>query len=163
MAGGGRARFINAPQDLKRKAVSYQKGLDLVLTPDLVAGFEAVVNKSRDRFVSSVAPLLARLRSLQAGALASPAATADFLTQVQEISYTIKGLGGTLGYPLATTAAKSLNDFVLHRKGLDAKRADVIRVHVDALYLILADPHASDPGTQHAVIDGLLRVSSKFA
>lgn len=163
MAGSSRARFISAPQELKRKAVGYQKGLELALTPDLVSGFEAVVNKSRDRFVASVAPLLARLRGLQGGALASPEATAAFLAQVQEVSYTIKGLGGTLGYPLATTAAKSLNDFVLDRETLDRKKLDVIRVHVDALYLILARPAASEDATQRAVIEGLFRIAEKFA
>lgn len=163
MAGSRRARFISAPQELKRKAISHQRGLELALTPDLVSGFEAVVNNSRDRFVSSIAPLLARLRGLQDGALATPEATAAFLAQAQEVSYTIKGLGGTLGYPLATTAAKSLNDFVHHREFLDARRLDVIRIHVDALYLILAQPHAGDGATQRAVIDGLFRISEKLA
>jgi hypothetical protein len=162
-AGGRRARFISPPQELKRKAISHQKGLELALTPDLVAGFEAVVNKSRDRFVASVAPLLAKLRGMQFSALNTAEATAAFLVETQAVSYTIKGLGGTLGYPLATAAAKSLNDFVHHRETLDAKRLDVIRVHVDALYLILAQPHAADSATQRAVIDGLYQLSQRYA
>lgn len=163
MTGGGRrARFISARQDLKRKAVNYQKGLELALTPDLVSGFETVVNRSRDRFVASVAPLLAKLRALQAAALATPEAAAAFIVETQAVSYAIKGLGGTLGYPLATAAAKSLNDFVHHRDRLDAKGLDVIRVHVDALYLILAQPQAEDDPTQRAVIDGLFQLTEKY-
>ncbi len=163
MPGGSRrARFISPPQDLKRKAINYQKGLELALTPDLVAGFEAVVNRSRDRFVASVAPLLAKLRGLQAEALATPEAAMAFIVETQAVSYAIKGLGGTLGYPLATAAAKSLNDFVHHRETLDTKGLDVIRVHVDALYLILAQPQSSDSATQRAVIDGLFQLSDKF-
>lgn len=163
MAGPSRARFISAPLELKRKAVSYQKGLELALTPELVSGFEAVVNRSRDRFVASVAPLLAKLRSLQAGALATRETATEFIVETQAVSYAIKGLGGTLGYPLATAAAKSLNDFVHHRETLDTRRLAVIRLHVDALYLILAQPEASDSATQRAVIDGLFQISEKFA
>lgn len=160
--GSRRARFISPPQELKRKAVNYQKGLELTLTPDLVSGFETVVNKSRDRFVAAVAPLLAKLRGLQADALKTPDATAAFIVETQAVSYTIKGLGGTLGYPMATAAAKSLNDFVHHREALDAKCLDVIRVHVDALYLILAQPHGADSATQRAVIDGLFQLSQRY-
>jgi hypothetical protein len=133
-----KVRIIRPPDDLRRRAVNNLRGLSLDLTPGERQRIESAVHRSKDRFVRQVAERLKALRAAQGAAEADPKARPDYLRRLQDESLAIKGLGGTFGYPLVTSIASSLNDFLLKRQDVDAKQLTVIRLHIDAIYVILA-------------------------
>lgn len=132
-----KVRIIRPPDDLRRRAVNATRGFNLDLTPAEISRIESAVNRSKNRFVSQVADRLKALRALHQDAEAKPELRPAYLAQLRDDSLAIKGLGGTFGYPLVTSIAASLNDFVLKRETVDAAQLVVIRLHIDAIYVIL--------------------------
>jgi hypothetical protein len=47
-------------------------------------------------------------------------------------------MGGTFGFPLMTMVAKSLSEFLERKRPLGANQLAVISLHVNMLYVILA-------------------------
>ena len=132
-----KVRIIRPPDDLRRRAINATRGLNLDLTPAEIARIETAVHRSKDRFVSQIADKLKALRALHHEAEAKPELRPGYLAQLRDESLAIKGLGGTFGYPLVTAIAASLNDFVLKRDTAEMPQLLVIRLHIDAIYVIL--------------------------
>ncbi len=156
-----RARIINPPQDLKRRAISATKGLNIDLTPQELAKIETAVHKSKDRFVSQVAEKLKALRTTHHDVEANPGLLGAYLGQLRDESLAVKGLAGTFGFHLVTTVASSLNDYVLKRTEASERQLIVIRLHIDMLYVLLAraqQPH----GGMRAETEGELLASFKI-
>lgn len=133
-----KVRIIRPPDDLRRRALNATRGLNLDLTPAEISRIETAVNRSKNRFVSQVAEKLKALRALHHEAEAKPELRPAYLAQLRDDSLAIKGLGGMFGYPLVTSIAASLNDFVLKRETAEAPQLIVIRLHIDAIYVILS-------------------------
>ncbi len=138
-----KARIIRPPDDLRRRAVNSTRGLNIDLTPAERARIETAVHRSKDRFVSQVANKLRTLRVTHTDAEGKPDLRPGYLKQLRDESLAIKGLGGTYGYPLVTAIAGSLNDFVLKRDTVDDRQLEVVRLHIDAIYVILARKSAA--------------------
>lgn len=141
-----RVQIIPPSNELKRKAVNFKKGLDLQPTPDILRKIEEVVHRSSDKFITEVAGHLSRLRPLHAEAQAKKTQRPAYLEAARDASLTIKGLGGTFGYPLLTGFAKSMNDF---SKTIDTptdKQMMILGLHIDALYVTLAQRIAGEGG-----------------
>ena len=156
-----RARIINPPQDLKRRAISATKGLNIDLTPEEIAKIETAVHKSKDKFVSQVAEKLRALRVTHHDVEKVPELQGAYLAQLRDESLAIKGLAGTFGFHLITTMASSLNDYVLKRTDASARQLIVIRLHIDMLYVLLA--RAQQPGGgMRAETEGELLASFKI-
>jgi hypothetical protein len=156
-----RARIINPPQDLKRRAVSATKGLNIDLTPQELAKIETVVHKSKDRFVSQIAEKLKALRVTHQDAEKNSGLHKSYLAQLLDESLAIKGLAGTFGFHLVTTVASSLNDFVINRTVATERQLIVIRLHIDMLYVLLARAQQPRGGLQ-AETEGELMASFKI-
>lgn len=156
-----RARIINPPQDLKRRAISATKGLNIELTPAELAKIETVVHKSKDRFISQVAEKLKALRTTHPEAEKNPGIHKAYLGRLLDESLAIKGLAGTYGFNLVTAVASSLNDFVINRTAATERQLIVIRLHIDMLYVLLA--RAQQPqGGLRAETEGELLASFKI-
>jgi hypothetical protein len=156
-----RARIINPPQELKRRAISATKGLNIELTAQELAKIETAVHKSKDRFVSQVAEKLKALRVTHSDVETNPGLQGTYLGQLRDESLAIKGLAGTFGFHLVTTVASSLNDYVLKRTEASERQLIVIRLHIDMLYVLLAraqQPH----GGMRAETEGELLASFKI-
>ena len=133
-----KVRIIRPPDDLRRRAVNATRGLNFDLTKAEISRIETAVHRSKDRFVSQVAEKLKALRALHQDAETTPDLRPAYLGQLRDESLAIKGLGGMFGYPLVTSIAGSLNDFVLKRETVDDKQLAVVRLHIDSIYVILA-------------------------
>jgi chemotaxis protein histidine kinase CheA len=156
-----RARIINPPQDLKRRAISATKGLNIDLTPEEIAKIETAVHKSKDKFVSQIAEKLKALRVTHHDVEKAPELQGAYLAQLRDESLAIKGLAGTFGFHLITTMATSLNDYVLKRAEASARQLIVIRLHIDMLYVLLS--RAQQPGGgMRAETEGELLASFKI-
>ncbi|MEQ8586814.1 MAG: transcriptional regulator [Thalassobaculaceae bacterium] len=158
-----RAQIIPPRADLRRKAVNYSKGFDLKLSPAMVQKLEQVVHKARDTFTADIADRLVAMRTALRDVGDDPEAERQVLSLVYDHSLEIKGAGGTIGYDLLTAIGKSLNDFVTGMTELDRRRTDVIDLHIDALYVVLANRITGRGGpTEAAVLKAFSAVRTKF-
>ena len=158
-----RAQIIQPRSDLKRKAVNLTTGFDLRLTPELIKQLEDVVHKSRDGFTKDIGERLAAMRQLLAETGPEPEAQNVLVTSLYESSLAIKGAGGTIGYDLLTLIGKSLNDFVTGLKSLDDRQRPVVGLHIDALYVVLANRITGRGGVvEKAIVDAFVEARRKF-
>ncbi|WPZ35642.1 hypothetical protein T8K17_05740 [Thalassobaculum sp. OXR-137] len=160
-----RAQIIPPRPDLRRKAVNYSKGFDLKLTPAMVEKLEQVVHKARDNFTADIAARLVAMRAALREAAESETDEKDrgVLSAIYADSLEIKGAGGTIGFDLLTAIGKSLNDFVTGLETLDRRRVDIINLHIDALYVVLADNITGRGGpTEAAVLRAFSALHQKF-
>jgi len=138
MAKADKPRLIKAPQGLRQRAVNYTTGLELTLTDDVRAKIETVITESADEFSKDVLAKLREMRRQVKAAEDDELQRIFILSTISEIAFDIKGMGGTFGYPLLTHLAKSLHDFVA-RVGLpNEAQLEVISIHIDAMYVVLA-------------------------
>jgi hypothetical protein len=158
-----RAQIIPPRPDLRRKAVNQTKGFDFKLPPAMVQKLEAVVHKAKDSFTEDIAARLVSMRK----ALRDPIETQEDQRRVISLIYTnsreIKGAGGTIGYDLLTGIGKALNDFAGSLTELDRRRVEVIDLHIDAMYVVLADRITGTGGpTEAALLKAFSIVREKF-
>jgi hypothetical protein len=157
-------RIIKPPDDLRRRAVNSTRGLNIELTAQERTRIETAVHRSKDRFVSQIAEKLKSLRAAQAEAETKPELCATYLERLRDESLAVKGLGGMFGYPLVTTIASSLNDFVIKLRIANHAQLLVIRHHIDALYVILARQMSRlRPETEGELVASLRIMAEKFA
>lgn len=142
----GKPQFIAAPQDLRRKAVNYRTGTDINLTPEMVQKIERVIAAKGDAFAIEILDKLRAMRRTIADAGSDMIARTVVRPGVAALALEIKGMGGMFGYPLLTKLAKSLNDFSLSLDTPNPKQFEVMRLHVDAMYVILAQ-HVTGEGS----------------
>ncbi len=161
-----RAQIIPPRSDLRRKAVNRTKGFDLKLTPETLRKLTEVVHRAHDDFTSDISQRLVAMRdildfvraddSLEAGRVGLARLYADSLE--------IKGAGGTIGYDLLTLIGKSLNDFVGRLTVLEETEMRVIELHIDALYVVLANRIKGAGGEiEGEVVDAFRALNAKFA
>ncbi|MDF1792370.1 MAG: transcriptional regulator [Thalassobaculaceae bacterium] len=158
-----RAQIIPPRPDLRRKAVNYTKGFDLKLSPAMVEKLEQVVHKARDNFTTDIAGRLVAMRKALREIGEAEGGDKSVLALIYANSLEIKGAGGTIGYDLLTAIGKSLNDFVTGLGELDRRRTDIIDLHIDALYVVLANRITGRGGpTEAAVLKAFSAVRAKF-
>jgi hypothetical protein len=133
-----KAQIIPPRADLKRKAVNFKKGIELTLPPAMVAKLEHVVHRSRDKFTVDLTRRLTAIRQgcelVENGGMEM----SRFISEAHEESMEIKGAGGTIGYQLVTEIGRLIDVFLKDKQDLDATQMQVLKLHVDALFVVLA-------------------------
>jgi hypothetical protein len=156
MAGRTKAQIIPPSNELRRKAVNYKKGFSVDLTPSEMRELEKVVHAATDKFTIAASASLKALRELVADARAGKTKPADIIRRVAREALDLKGLGGTFDYPLVTRIAKSLNDYASQLGKIGKPQLDVVGVHVDALYVLMAQRITGTGGeTEWQVLEAL--------
>jgi hypothetical protein len=131
-------QIIPPQTELKNRAVNFAKGFDIDLSPDQIADLEQVVQRSSETFVRDIGIELTNTRQFCSVAISDGTKVGQALQRCTELAYSVKALGGTFQYPLMTQIAKSLEIFVAGRTTANKKQLMVARLHIDALYVILA-------------------------
>lgn len=149
--------FIAAPQNLRRKAVSLTVGMPVVLTPETAAKLEKVIASHGDNFAVEILDKLRDLRKLILEAAAEPQDRYLMLPKVGYAALDIKGMGTMFGYPLLTILAKSAHDFVKRLGAVTEAQFEVIRLHVDAMYVVLAQQVTGEGSTTEKEVVKMLR------
>lgn len=138
MAKGDKPRLIKAPQGLRQRAVNFTTGLELTLTDEVREKIEAVIEASADSFAQEILDKLRDMRQQVKAAEDDELQRIFILSNIAEIAFDIKGMGGTFGYPLLSHLAKSLHDFI-GKLGLpNEAQLEVISIHIDSMYVVLA-------------------------
>ncbi|MBP7066077.1 hypothetical protein [Ferrovibrio sp.] len=133
-----RPRIIKAPQGLRQRAINYKTGFDLNLTDELRARIEATILESKDEFSTEVLDKLREMRRLAKEAEVDEFQRIFILGTITDLAFDVKGMGGTFGFPLLTQLAKSLHDFMAKLALPNDRQFEVISIHIDALYVVLA-------------------------
>lgn len=159
-----KAQFLRPNETLKRKALNFERGLGLTLSDEEIDRVTKAVDNSRDEFISSVATKLRAIRVNLPQAIAGGAeAISALLAETKRESYEIKGLGATFGFPLLTAIAKFLNDYVMDRRTLTGRQVEVVRLHVDMLYVVLAQRLTHiDPEREQELLTAFEELTTKI-
>lgn len=153
--------FLPPPQDLRRKAVNFQKGFRLRLEPEELRRLEAVIERAADALHKEAADKLRLLRAaLEDVATGNRADQA--MRAIRSLSLDIKGMGGMFKYPLLTAFAKSLNDFTTGINYPTPVQLDIIAAQIDALHVVLARHiQGGGGGTERALLEALRQATAK--
>lgn len=135
---GEKPRLIKASQELRRKAVNRSKGLDFVLPPEMKQRLEGVIAAAAPSFEQDILARLAELRHLLAGVGHDDFALIFLMPQLRELAFDIKGMAGTFGYHLLSDLAKGLKDFLEQIDMPKSLEFDLVAIHIDAIYVLLA-------------------------
>lgn len=133
-----KAQIIPPSTELRRRAVNSKQGFSINPRPEELKKIENAVHQSGDKFIASVAAALRSLRSALASAEHDPSRWEPLIGDIRRHAFDIKGLGGTFDYPLLTEIARSLHAAAGRVGDTNPKQMAIIRCHIDALYVVLA-------------------------
>lgn len=161
MARRPKVQIIPPPQDLKRKAVNFRKGVALNLGPRELRRIETVIQSSGDRFAQEALARVRVLRHTIEDVRENADARPNFLSLVRRAARDLKGLGGTFGYPLLSAVARSLDGFVRARTQADDNQLLVIRLHLDTIYVVLLQRITGPAGEIETELIQALSIANK--
>ena len=162
MSKKDKPRLIKAPQELRQRAVNATTGLDLTLTDEVRARIETVIADSADAFSKEVLDKLREMRKQVKQAEGDELSRIFIMSTIAELAFDIKGMGGTFGYPLLSHLAKSLQDFIARLGLSNETQLEVISIHVDAMYVVLAQGiHHQGGKTEKALLETLQTAVAK--
>ena len=156
-----------APTDggIERRAIAQiaRDGFSVELTPSEMRQLEKVVHAATDKFNVLASTNLKALRELIASAQEGKTPAETIIKRVAREALDLKGLGGTFDYPLVTRIAKSLNDYTTDLSKIGKRQIEVVALHVDALYVILAQRiTGTGSETEWQVLEALGQATRKF-
>jgi chemotaxis protein histidine kinase CheA len=161
MDDDSKVEVITPPDNLKDKVKPDGSG---GVDDKVLARVEAVVPSMGGDFV-----LWAEkdLKSLQQALASLKSETADqkkFLNTIFQISHDIKGQGGSFDFGLLTAVGDSLCRFTEEREKANAAEIEAIKLHVEALKLVLKERLKGDGGEMGAaLLNGLRQVVDKLS
>lgn len=136
------AEFIQPPDTLKSKVSYGPGGVDL----EALERAEAVIAGLQDNYVDWVQDDLRRLQALYQQTVGDPAERKERIDAMFRIAHDIKGQGGSFGYDLMTRIGNQLCRLMEGRDDLAPAEFEVVRLHIDAMRLIIGERMQGDGG-----------------
>lgn len=153
--------IIEVPNRLKAKVSYGPDGVDA----ERLERTEAMILDLRSEYELWVLDDLRRLQAALDTALAAAGeARAKAVRTVFEISHDMKGQGGSFNYGMITQVGGHLCNFVESRPDFEDQDMEVIRLHVEAMRLVIAQKMGGDGGRPgQALLKGLQAVIAKVS
>lgn len=149
--GKGGVEFIDPPDTLTNKVSVTSGGVD----PDVLEKAEQIIANMQSSYLDWVEDDLARIQALYSRLLNEPEAKAEILKDIFTIAHDVKGQGGSFDFPLMTRIGNSLCRFIERiGDGQADKQSVVIKVHIDAMRVVISNKMSGDGGK---IGDNLLR------
>lgn len=163
MAVKSKVQIIQAPTDLRKRAVNFKTGFGVILSPQETQKLQLVVERSSDEFTRNIGEKLKALREEMAVFEDGEAPSKALVERIVADALEIKGLGGTFKFPLLTQIAKSLHDYATQITEPNAWNTVIVSHHIDALYVVLAQRITGLGGRIEAeLLKALRAASTKF-
>ena len=160
MSGDDKPEIIQPPSHLKDKVSITPGGIDL----DALDKAESIIAGMQDAYLEWVEEDLAKLVALldKVGSAGGGGRKAVF-EEIFSVSHDVKGQGGSFDYPLMTHIGNHLCRFIERIDGEPSeKHIDVVRVHVDAMRMVIARRMSGDGGrVGESLIRGLVAAIDK--
>ena len=131
-------RFRNTLKD-KVGYIGTPGGEPAKIDPAALEKANAALEQMKEDYPDWVQKNIDDLRMHHARLVDSPRERLRRYGQMREIAHDMKGQGGTFGYPLMTTFATSLHDFVGPRAGTTDNHIEVIKSHIDSMSAVIKD------------------------
>jgi len=156
-AGDPRPEFISPPDTLRDKAPMTADGVN----PQTLAEAEKIIAGMQSNYLEWVEDDLARLQALVAEMdAAAPEGRKAVLDRIFEVAHDVKGQGGSFDYPLMTAIGNQLCRFIERLEGTPTDvQLQVVRLHVDALRLVIAERMSGDGGPAGERLVGALKAA----
>lgn len=135
-------RFRNVLRD----KVGAGGGATAKIDPAAVEKAAAALAAMAEDYPDWVAKHIEQLRLHHARCVDTPGERARHYGAMREIAHDMKGQGGTFGYPLMTTFAASLYDFVGPNAGTTDAHVEIIKSHIDAMAAVIKERVKGDGG-----------------
>lgn len=160
MSGEEKPEFIQPPNTLKSKVSLGPGGVDL----DALERAEAVIANLKDNYLEWVEDDLVKIQAFYDRlAATAPEERKPLLQDVFRVAHDIKGQGGSFGYHLMTQLGNQLCRFIEGIKECGPTELEAIKVHIDAMRLVIGSRWEGDGGNQGKnLVAGLQLVLNKF-
>lgn len=155
--------IIEVPNLLRDKVSYGPDGMDQKALERLDA---SIVNDLKAEYVDWAQRDLAKLQDAfdQALAVGPGEQRRAAMQALFAVAHEIKGQGGSFHYDLMTTIGNQLSQFVEHRESFDEAEMNVVRVHIDALRMVIAQHLEGDGGAAgKALVRGLQLIIAKVS
>jgi hypothetical protein len=129
-------RFRNVLRD---KVGAGMGGAVMKIDPAAIEKAAAALEAMAEDYPDWVAKHIDELRQHHARCVDTPNDRPRHYTGMREIAHDMKGQGGTFGYPLMTTFAASLYDFVGLNAGTTDAHIEIIKSHIDAMAAVIKE------------------------
>jgi len=151
--------FIQPPHDLVLKAPLTPGGVDV----EAIAKAEAMIANLQDDYLVWADEDTTKLEQACDVLTHDPLDPEAAKAEVFHVAHDMKGQGGSFGYDLITVVGDQLCRFVEGLEGAPSRtEADVLRVHVETIRLILSKRMTGDGGQEGALLlDGLQQTVRK--
>ncbi|MBY0431428.1 MAG: phosphorelay protein [Rhodospirillales bacterium] len=156
---GDKAEFIHPPNTLKSKVSYGPDGVDM----DMLEKAEAVIANLQGSYLEWVQEDLTKLQALYSEAAADESRRPEVFRKIFGISHDVKGQGGSFGYNLMTIIGNQLCRFIEGSKATGTSEMEVIKLHIDAMRLVIGQRLEGDGGKiGDNLVRGLQAVVSKI-
>jgi len=153
------AQVINPPQTLQNKV---EKGGPGAVDLEALAKAEEVIANLADDYLDWVREDLERLETAYEQLKNADGDAADALESVFQIAHDMKGQGGSFGYDLMTAIGDQLCRLVEKMETAGPRELKMIRVHIDAMRVIITKELKGDGGNEgRQLLMGLTLVGGK--
>jgi len=153
------AQVINPPQTLQNKV---EKGGPGAVDLEALAKAEEVIANLADDYLDWVREDLERLETAYEQLKNADGDAADALENVFQIAHDMKGQGGSFGYDLMTAIGDQLCRLVEKMETAGPRELKMIRVHIDAMRVIITKELKGDGGNEgRQLLMGLTLVGGK--
>lgn len=140
---GDKPEFIQPPSHLKDKVTVSATGIDL----ETLEKAELLIAGMQDSYLEWVEEDLRKLQALEAELDAAIRPRGAVLKDVFAIAHDVKGQGGSFDYPLMTLIGNHLCRYIERLEGEPTdKNVEVVKVHISALRLVIAQRMSGDGG-----------------
>lgn len=151
---------INPPNRLSSKVGVGGPG---AVTPETLEKAEKVIVDMTGNYLEWVERDLADLDEAYAALKAQPGVR-DNLDRIFRLSHDIKGQGGSFGFMLMTAIGNELCRFIESCEEVGPGQLDVVRLHIDAMKVVIGDRLRDDGGDRgEALLVGLQQVIDKVS
>ncbi len=154
---------ILPPDYSLKKMIGENVNIKEVFTEEVVEKAQGTIDLHQDKFLEWAINDVASLEAAYQKALDNAASNEAAVTEIEEISATLKARAGTFNFGLATSVAKSLNSFCqIHRKPT-GEHLTVIRKHIDTLSVVFNKNITGDGGeVGKELLDNLFKLVEKY-
>lgn len=152
--------IIKPPSTLKGKVTYGPDGVN----PEVLERAEEVIAGMQGSYLEWVQDDLRKIQEFYERAVADEAGRQAHLAEVFRVAHDVKGQGGSFGYPLMTAIANQLCRFLEHLETGGAAELEAVKIHIDALRVVIGSRMQGDGGPIGAnILRGLEAVIAKLA
>lgn len=153
-------KFITPPNTLKGKVTYGPGGVDL----DALERAEAVIANLQGNYLTWVQDDLVKLQQFYDLAKSDEANRPKHVEEIFRVAHDVKGQGGSFDYHLMTAVGNQLCRFIENTSPIGAAELNAIKVHIDAMKLIIAQRMEGDGGkVGENLVSGLQAIVAKLA